>query len=83
MSNPNYIKPPRSEDCTWRRGPPPEIGWWPASVHRTPTVLRFWDGRVWSSGAPMHMPSEAAGTLGEAVSLWSSEVEWTGRWWEN
>ena len=30
MTKRKHIKPPHSEDCVWRSGPPPEIGWWPA-----------------------------------------------------
>lgn len=31
----------------WNDGPPPSIGWWPASMTRDPTALRWWDGKSW------------------------------------
>jgi len=46
-----YIKPPASHECTWRSGPPPEVGWWPASALRRPSYLRYWNGTFWSWGA--------------------------------
>jgi hypothetical protein len=33
----------------WHRGPPPSIGWWPASYNKTRGVYRWWDGYNWSS----------------------------------
>lgn len=42
-----YIKPPKWHDCVWRSGPPPSVGWWPASKRGDPTVLRWWGGSNW------------------------------------
>jgi len=35
----------------WRKGPPPSIGWWPASRCGNKHVIRWWDGEQWSQGA--------------------------------
>jgi hypothetical protein len=32
----------------WHSGPPPSIGWWPASIYGQPTVVRWWNGQCWS-----------------------------------
>jgi hypothetical protein len=35
----------------WHKGPPPSIGWWPASVSGDPDATRWWDGKRWSEVA--------------------------------
>lgn len=35
----------------WHSGPPPSIGWWPASMRKRPHTYRWWDGRRWSFAA--------------------------------
>lgn len=35
----------------WLEGPPPRVGWWPASIHRLPNRYRYWDGSQWSINA--------------------------------
>jgi hypothetical protein len=32
----------------WNKGPPPSLGWWPASVARDSAAIRWWDGQCWS-----------------------------------
>ena len=32
----------------WFSGPPPSLGWWPASMMRNKDSLRWWDGHEWS-----------------------------------
>jgi hypothetical protein len=84
-----YIKPPRSEDCEWRSGPPPEIGWWPADYAAKqckpcPSVLRWWDGVTWScvaldSDSPKFAGLVASTRTGHA----DRDIRWTDRWWED
>lgn len=79
-----YIEPPRSEDCIWRDGPPPGIGWWPASLvsYLDPTVLRWWDGK-WSSVALDSDSAERAGRVASLESITHERfIRWTDRWWE-
>ena len=35
----------------WHSGPPPSVGWWPASRWRDSSRLRWWDGFTWSEAA--------------------------------
>jgi hypothetical protein len=80
----SYIKPPKGEDCEWFKGPPPEIGWWPASLLMNhPEVLRWWDGKDWSTGASPrwhrdHLMGVAHVKLSRSVQ---KQIEWTHRWW--
>lgn len=81
-----YIKPPRSEDCTWRDGPPPEVGWWPARFGNTQNTnhLRHWDGETWSWYADSFATKEQAGKVAEEYRCTPSEnelIKWTDRWW--
>jgi hypothetical protein len=38
-------------DNKWHSGPPPSIGWWPASIAADSACLRWWNGQYWSIGA--------------------------------
>ena len=85
MTKRKYIKPPRSEDCVWRSGPPPEIGWWPADWGKPPRpeCLRWWDGVSFSFGAPAVFTTEEAEIC--AIVRFrdvDGRVVWTDRWWE-
>jgi hypothetical protein len=64
---------------TWHKGPPPSIGWWPASRHRKPDVLRWWDGSRWSYPANRHMTAEKAAISAEMPSSFSYSIEWADR----
>jgi len=66
---------------TWHKGPPPSIGWWPASFHRIPNMLRWWDGISWSVPARIHMTALRAA---ENASIkepdrYQNDIEWTNR----
>ena len=36
-------------DSQWHDGPPPSVGWWPASCTHDENALRWWNGNDWSS----------------------------------
>jgi hypothetical protein len=76
-----YIQPPESDQCVWRRGKPPHIGWWPASICYCPTLLRWWDGRRWSYPA-IHVSTAEFAAL-EALKFESdgAGIFWTDPWW--
>ncbi len=78
-----YIKPPRSEDCEWRSGPPPGIGWWPAGhANYPPTALRWGDGE-WSCVAFDFDSSDVAGFVASVRTGHDDRnIRWTDRWWE-
>lgn len=67
---------------TWHKGPPPSIGWWPASDRRNPDVLRWWDGKVWSTATHIGMDVEEAAHWAMRKT-WMRNIEWTDRpaWW--
>ena len=68
----------------WHKGPPPSIGWWPASIQKDAGSLRWWDGECWSNAA--EEKSSAWGVYLAATTRAFSrqtDIEWTDRpeWW--
>ena len=61
----------------WHSGPPPSIGWWPASYSRNTNVIRWWNGKWWSV---CHVKSSA---IVIEKSDFQNEIKWTERpdWW--
>lgn len=66
----------------WHGGPPPAIGWWPASVYRDARTLRFWDGDRWSGSARPEMTARQAAAAAASWTPPQVAVEWAARWWE-
>jgi len=64
---------------TWHKGPPPSIGWWPASYRRNPDMLRWWDGSAWSQPALRGDSAKTAATSAEKKSRHQNEIEWKDR----
>ena len=65
----------------WHKGPPPSVGWWPASANNPPEDgwYRWFDGEVWSlPSGRWNTPKEAAGYASEP-SAFSEFVQWTAR----
>lgn len=72
-------KPAKTPAKRWRSGPPPSIGWWPASVYRIETAIRWWDGACWSCAAyPACTPQQAAHYANQKTSL-SDKIRWLPR----
>ena len=65
----------------WRKGPPPSIGWWPASFHRNPNALRWWDGKMWSRNASADDSLVWVGIAAANREFKSAQadIEWTDR----
>jgi hypothetical protein len=66
----------------WRKGPPPEIGWWPADYQinqHSITRLRHWNGKHWSI---LSEPWED-GYDGWFRLQAKHTIQWTDRWWLN
>ncbi len=63
---------------TWHKGPPPSIGWWPASVWRDPESLRYYNGEWWSDPAYSDMTAEEA-ALRASWRASQNDIEWTER----
>jgi len=67
----------------WHKGPPPSIGWWPASVQREKNAIRWWNGIYWSYNAhPLDTAKDAAKYAGMPSGTVSKFIEWADRWWE-
>lgn len=65
---------------TWHKGPPPSIGWWPASYWRDPRFLRWWDGKCWSLACTRYDSAEkAAEKAGYESFMDKDNIEWTDR----
>jgi len=65
----------------WHSGPPPEIGWWPASLFEDQSTIRWWDGARWSQSANPAYTAELAAEMAKFECRWPEEVKWTKRWW--
>ena len=63
----------------WNAGPPPSVGWWPASVGRHPEALRWWDGRKWSRVAWKDQSAEAAAIRAATYIGTKEQVKWQHR----
>lgn len=66
----------------WHEGPPPSIGWWPASTVRNSDAIRWWDGREWSCAAYQHYSAKDAGAKAKLTSFDQDKIEWLKCWWE-
>ena len=66
---------------TWHKGPPPSIGWWPASTSRNPGMLRWWNGENWSffSSTKFDSVDRAARKAAYPLFIKVDEIEWTER----
>lgn len=76
-----FIQPPEGDQCKWRRGKPPHIGWWPASISQCPTLLRWWNGHKWSYPVIHACTAEYAGVEAQKLEPDASGIFWTDPWW--
>lgn len=63
----------------WRSGPPPSLGWWPASVRHSASIYRWWDGECWSMPATSGMDSETAALMAKEPATSAHPIKWTDR----
>lgn len=66
----------------WHSGPPPSIGWWPASVDRDHTALRYWNGGWWSDVARAGWSLRNVIAASRFAYPAQFKIEWSARWWE-
>ncbi len=67
-----------------RKGPPPSVGWWPASIAKGSIgFVRWWDGEKWSIGAFSTMTPSLAAALAQKPSGRQEDIRWRDRadWW--
>lgn len=63
----------------WNSGPPPSIGWWPASIRRDPNYLRWWDGLAWSCAAPINATADRVVLSASRPEFEFVKIEWRER----
>ena len=61
----------------WNSGPPPSLGWWPASAFKTEGLYRWWNGQRWSIAAEYgdsikQVRDAAASTTGLTGIFWQA-----------
>lgn len=69
-------------DTTWNSGPPPSLGWWPASYGQRDGVYRWWDGKCWSEPALKEWNSEVAAFYAickKEPASWNDTIQWQER----
>jgi hypothetical protein len=68
---------------TWRKGPPPSVGWWPASYWQDKSVLRWWNGKYWSRPAEAWFELHQVAATAYIKDPCFKDIEWTDRpaWW--
>jgi hypothetical protein len=65
---------------TWHKGPPPSVGWWPASYWRDPRMYRWWNGERWSTACTSDdSAEEAAEKAGYESFMDKDDIAWTDR----
>ena len=63
----------------WNEGPPPSIGWWPASAYFVDGVYRWWNGKFWSKAASHHSDAKEAGEIADTPNLNNEKIYWKQR----
>ena len=64
---------------TWHKGPPPSIGWWPASNCRNPNAHRWWNGEWWSAVAWPDSSAKEVARAARSKDATRDLIEWTDR----
>jgi hypothetical protein len=64
----------------WRKGPPPCVGWWNASVAQDPLCRRYWNGERWSRAAYVGGTSDERTEKHRLIrAVWNpDQIEWRG-----
>jgi hypothetical protein len=68
-----------SKQLKWHSGPPPSIGWWPASVNQDISILRWWDGVRWSRATWHFYDAYQAASVAKHKAPMQKYIEWTHR----
>jgi hypothetical protein len=64
---------------TWHKGPPPSVGWWPASYWEDKNVLRWWNGKYWSRPAEAWFELHQVAATADIKDASQDSIEWTDR----
>jgi hypothetical protein len=65
----------------WNKGAPPSVGWWPASCFDNNQVIRWWNGKYWSTPAYPDWTAIEAADLARFKADSQADILWTERWW--
>ena len=65
-------------NLVWHSGPPPSLGWWPASANKDPDVLRWRSATSWSRCVTKHTPLARAAYLATQPA-YAENIRWTER----
>jgi len=68
-------------ETVWHSGPPPSVGWWPASLFKDKSIVRWWNGKVWSVMATPGFTAREAGRAATLRGYYQDLILWTERWW--
>lgn len=66
-------------DKTWHSGPPPSVGWWPASITGIDGYLSWWNGKFWSLQCLPEHPQEVVAWAATRKSVHSDLLKWQHR----
>lgn len=58
------VSPKKNLRPGWNIGPPPSIGWWPASATFSENTYRWWNGDKWSVACSSNEDAKSAGFWG-------------------
>lgn len=69
----------------WFSGPPPAVGWWPASAFFDVDLYRWWDGQKWSIAATRLKNHHFAASISRHAAVlddirwrrWSADIDGT------
>lgn len=82
MSSRKKKETKQEPEVKWHKGPPPSIGWWPASCAKNINSIRWWDGKRWSLNADPSMTKAQAAHFAEFKDFLDENIRWTKRWWK-
>jgi hypothetical protein len=63
----------------WHKGPPPSIGWWPASLCQDKNSLRWWNGEYWSRAVKSNFSMSLVIKYAKMRAPFQSTIKWTHR----
>lgn len=76
---PPTYDPTPAPQVQWFYGPPPSVGWWPASMVQYERNLRWWDGECWSIACADHRSEHEAEMKAATKCDNQVHIQWTHR----
>lgn len=63
----------------WHKGPPPSVGWWPASRYKIFGSYRWWNGSAWSVAVFESYNKISVSRASKLKAIGQREIKWTER----